>query len=1029
MFLLKKTRRNDPPVRLFTDRCYMRPVAYILAGLQAFTPLALSAASVSRMNSAPQPLSTKTSIPQERSIYVLKPGETIWDVAASYGLKPDGLQSLNPGRILDQLNAGDTIFVPGGSIKTSRSESGTQPTDTKDNQLALHLTRAAGLATADSSQATKSLAAGMATDAVSSAANEWLSQFGTARLGISVDQDMKLNGSSFDMLLPLYDSKQAMLFTQFGLRNKDERNTVNLGAGVRTFHNNWMFGGNVFLDNDLTGNNRRLGLGAEAWGDYLKLSGNYYFGLTSWHQSRDFADYDERPANGYDLRAEAYLPHYPQLGGKLMYEKYFGNEVALTSNNDRQKNPNAVTTGVNYTPFPLLKVGAEHRIVSGGKNDSQVNMALTIRPSDSLAKHLDPDAVGLSRTLAGSRTDLVERNNNIVLDYRKQELLKLSLPAQLAGQATSVLTVQASVQSKYGLQNIDWQAPQLVADGGTLNVTSPDTLSITLPPKATALPYVLSGVARDSRNNVSNREVTHITVNDAPVSATHSEKTITPEILPADGRSTAVVMLKLRNAANQPVTGQSEKLTVTLAVQSNIVVKTFRAMTAKLKEASPVSPSISAYKETAPGIYEALLTAGKQPAELNVVTHWNDTILKTTLMRLVNPDSDGDGLTDEEELEHGTDPNNPDTDGDGISDKDEITNGTDPLDPNDPGAATITDGGLVPVDNNANANGTTTNSVKATVTDAKGRPVSGVSVSFSAGNSAAIAATGISDANGEIVQTLTSTKAGISTVTASINGTSRTVDVTFVAVPGMPGTGSVTGNGAAANGTDTVIVTFPVTDANGNPSPGQTVDITITYPDGSTDTQQVVTDSNGNATVNVDSTQAGTVTVEASTGGSTSSADADFIADSATATLAAGSLVPVDNNANANGTATNSVKATVTDANGNPVSGVSVSFSAGNSATIAATGISDANGEIVQTLTSTKAGISTVTAAINGTSRTVDVTFIADSSTATIATGNLTVVTNDAVANGTTTNSVKVKVTDANGHLLENQQVTVTADN
>ena len=45
-------------------------------------------------------------------------------------------------------------------------------------------------------------------------------------------------------------------------------------------------------------------------------------------------------------------------------------------------------------------------------------------------------------------------------------------------------------------------------------------------------------------------------------------------------------------------------------------------------------------------------------------------------------DSDGDGLSDEEEAEIGTDPNNPDTDGDGFSDGEEVRKGTDPLDPN-----------------------------------------------------------------------------------------------------------------------------------------------------------------------------------------------------------------------------------------------------------------------------------------------------------------------------------------------------------
>ncbi|MCF6239028.1 MAG: hypothetical protein L3J79_09535, partial [Candidatus Marinimicrobia bacterium] len=46
-----------------------------------------------------------------------------------------------------------------------------------------------------------------------------------------------------------------------------------------------------------------------------------------------------------------------------------------------------------------------------------------------------------------------------------------------------------------------------------------------------------------------------------------------------------------------------------------------------------------------------------------------------------NPDSDGDGLTDGEEMNtYGTDPNNVDSDGDGESDGEELSNGTDPLD-------------------------------------------------------------------------------------------------------------------------------------------------------------------------------------------------------------------------------------------------------------------------------------------------------------------------------------------------------------
>lgn len=50
--------------------------------------------------------------------------------------------------------------------------------------------------------------------------------------------------------------------------------------------------------------------------------------------------------------------------------------------------------------------------------------------------------------------------------------------------------------------------------------------------------------------------------------------------------------------------------------------------------------------------------------------------------KIIKPDSDGDGLTDDLEIiVYGTDPNNPDTDGDGYLDGEEVKNGYDPKGP------------------------------------------------------------------------------------------------------------------------------------------------------------------------------------------------------------------------------------------------------------------------------------------------------------------------------------------------------------
>lgn len=98
-----------------------------------------------------------------------------------------------------------------------------------------------------------------------------------------------------------------------------------------------------------------------------------------------------------------------------MFEQYYGDDVALFSKNELQRNPRAIEIGLSHTPFPLLTWGVAHKQGESGHSDTSFNLELTYRLGESLDQQLSADAVALSRTMVRSRFDLVDRNNNIVL--------------------------------------------------------------------------------------------------------------------------------------------------------------------------------------------------------------------------------------------------------------------------------------------------------------------------------------------------------------------------------------------------------------------------------------------------------------------------------------------------------------------------------------------------------------------------------------------------------------------------------------
>ncbi|PHM71218.1 inverse autotransporter beta domain-containing protein [Xenorhabdus sp. KJ12.1] len=355
----------------------------------------------------------------------------------------------------------------------------------KAGVIAQNIQTIGGLLSSSSSQLTeqaKSYALGRVNGVINSEVQEWLSQFGTAKVNLSLDRKGKLHNSSLDLLFPLYDNKvDWLVFSQLGYRNKDSRNTVNLGFGSRYFTSGWMYGFNTFFDQDITGKNNRLGLGAEAWADYLKLSANTYIRLSKWHQSRDDKDWEERPANGFDINGEFFLPAYPHIGSKLGYEKYFGDNVTLFNRDTKQKNPGFAKVGITYTPIPLITMGIDYRHGSNKHSDARFQANLNYRFGVPLSVQLSPDSVASMRTLAGSRYDLVERNNNIVLDHREKPRLEISLPNIIQGRGAQEVTVTANVESNRPAKAVKWSAGEEFHKNGGVLPSSGNSIRITLP--------------------------------------------------------------------------------------------------------------------------------------------------------------------------------------------------------------------------------------------------------------------------------------------------------------------------------------------------------------------------------------------------------------------------------------------------------------------------------------------------------------------------------------------------------------------
>ncbi|EFP2428803.1 Ig-like domain-containing protein [Escherichia coli] len=1054
----------------------------LTAGICLITQLAfpMAAAAQGVVNAATQqPVPAQIAIANANTVpYTLGVLESAQSVAERFGISVAELRKLNQFRTFargfDNVRQGDELDVPAQVSENNLTPPPGNSSGNLEQQIASTSQQIGSLLAEDmNSEQAANMARGWASSQASGAMTDWLSRFGTARITLGVDEDFSLKNSQFDFLHPWYETPDNLFFSQHTLHRTDERTQINNGLGWRHFTPTWMSGINFFFDHDLSRYHSRAGIGAEYWRDYLKLSSNGYLRLTNWRSAPELDnDYEARPANGWDVRAEGWLPAWPHLGGKLIYEQYYGNEVALFDKDDRQSNPHAITAGLNYTPFPLMTFSAEQRQGKQGENDTRFAVDFTWQPGSAMQKQLDPNEVAARRSLAGSRYDLVDRNNNIVLEYRKKELVRLTLTDPVTGKSGEVKSLVSSLQTKYALKGYNVEATALEAAGGKVVTTGKDIL-VTLPAyRFTSTPetdntWPIEVTAEDVKGNFSNREQSMVVVQAPTLSQKDSSVSLSTQTLSADSHSTATLTFIAHDAAGNPVIG--------------LVLST--------RHEGVQDITLSDWKDNGDGSYTQILTTGamsgtltlmpqlngvdaaKAPAVVNIIsvsssrTHSsikidkdrylsgnpievtvelrdeNDKPVKEQKQQLntaVSIDNVKPGVTtDWKETADGVykATYTAYTKGSGLTAKLLMQNWNEDLhtagfiiDANPQSAKIAT---LSASNNGVLANENAANTVSVNVADEGSNPINDHTVTFAVLSGSATSFnnqnTAKTDVNGLATFDLKSSKQEDNTVEVTLeNGVKQTLIVSFV---GDSSTAQVdlqkSKNEVVADGNDSATMTATVRDAKGN----LLNDVKVTFNVNSAEaklSQTEVNSHDGIATARLTSLKNGDYTVTASvSSGSQANQQVNFIGDQSTAAL---TLSVPSGDITVTNTAPQYMTATLQDKNGNPLKDKEITFSVPNdvasrfSISNGGKGMTDSNGVAIASLTGTLAGTHMITARLanSNVSDTQPMTFVADKDRAVVV---LQTSKAEIIGNGVDETTLTATVKDPFDNVVKNLSV------
>ncbi len=668
--------------------------------------------------------------------------------------------------------------------------------------------------------------------------------------------------------------------------------------------------------------------------------------------------------------------------------------------------------------------------------------------------------------------DLVDRNNNIVLEYRKKELVRLTLTDPVTGKSGEVKSLVSSLQTKYALKGYNVEATALEAAGGKVVTTGKDIL-VTLPPyRFTSTPetdntWPIEVTAEDVKGNFSNREQSMVVVQAPTLSQKDSSVSLSTQTLSADSHSTATLTFIAHDAAGNPVIG--------------LVLST--------RHEGVQDITLSDWKDNGDGSYTQVLTTGamsgtltlmpqlngvdaaKAPAVVNIIsvsssrTHSsikidkdrylsgnpievtvelrdeNDKPVKEQKQQLntaVSIDNVKPGVTtDWKETADGVykATYTAYTKGSGLTAKLLMQNWNEDLhtagfiiDANPQSAKIAT---LSASNNGVLANENAANTVSVNVADEGSNPINDHTVTFAVLNGSATSFnnqnTAKTDVNGLATFDLKSSKQEDNTVEVTLeNGVKQTLIVSFV---GDSSTAQVdlqkSKNEVVADGNDSATMTATVRDAKGN----LLNDVKVTFNVNSAEaklSQTEVNSHDGIATATLTSLKNGDYRVTASvSSGSQANQQVNFIGDQSTAAL---TLSVPSGDITVTNTAPQHMTATLQDKNGNPLKDKEITFTVPNdvasrfSISNGGKGMTDSNGVAISSLTGTLAGTHMITARLanSNVSDAQPMTFVADKDRAVVV---LQTSKAEIIGNGVDETTLTATVKDPFDNVVKNLSV------